>query len=95
MNCIDYTLWIKEKWQWGCLLFVCTGSIGNLSLNSGSAEHEQCFRWMRCLFEAKKKNNKVFNGAKKGASVFAGKHEMTCRISFYIAKQNDVLSYRN
>ena len=32
---------------------------------------------------------------KKGASVFAGKHEMTCRISFYIAKQNDVLSYRN
>ena len=32
---------------------------------------------------------------KKEPQVFAGKHEMTCRISFYIAKQNDVLSYRN
>ena len=47
------------------------------------------------VFLRQKKNTKVLNGAKKGASVFAGKHEMTCRISFYIAKQNDVLSYRN
>ena len=73
------------------MLFVCTGTIGNLSLNSGSA----MFQMNEGSFWGREKLPKFWIEPKKGASVFAANHEMTCRISSYIEKQNGVLSYRN